>query len=136
MTSLVVKAMLAGLFFGVWPLLMNRSGLAGYPSAAAFSLAALIFVLPFALNQTGLVIPPANWYYVIAAGIIGAIGLLFFNSMLADATPQSVSTLFVCMILVQIVVPSVYNVVISGSISVERIAGYTLAATSAYLLIK
>lgn len=135
--SLQMKAVLAGVFFGIWPLLMNRSGLTGNVSSACFSAVTLMFVLPFALSSSGFAIPTANWTMVAAAGFIGALGLLSFNGMLAGASLQEVGTLFVLMTVVQITVAAFYQTIMAGGIPpLEKVGGYTLAAASAYLLLR
>ncbi|NTU67031.1 MAG: hypothetical protein HGB08_03870 [Candidatus Moranbacteria bacterium] len=136
MDNLQVKAILAGMFFGIWPLFMNRSGLTGNVSSVMFCMAVLIGVSPFAIYSNGLSIPTANWTMVALAGFFGAIGLLSFNSMLSNATPQNVGTLFVFMIVVQIVVPALYQTIMDGNISIRKIGGYTAAITAAFLLSK
>lgn len=135
--SLELKAVLAGLFFGIWPLLMNRSDLSGNVSSAFFGLFALIGVLPFAIYANGgLALPAANWTMVIWAGVFGAMGLLAFNGMLAGATPKTVSTLFVLMTVVQVVVAAGYQVVVTRQLSADKGLGYVAAGVAAYLLLR
>lgn len=130
------KAILAGIFFGIWPLLMNRSGLNGNISSACFSAIVLIGVLPFAIHSSGMVIPTANWNMVILAGAVGALGLLSFNGVLANASLQNVGTLFVIMTLVQIVVAALYQTWMNGGISLERFMGFLLAGVASYMLLR
>lgn len=136
MTGPCVKAILAGVCFGLWPLFLNKSGLNGNVSSACFSLVILVGVLPFAIYSNGLTVPTANWVMVVSAGSFGALGLLFFNSMLAEASLQNIGTLIVLMTLVQVVIPSLYQVIMSGQFSVGKITGYILAAMAAYLLLR
>lgn len=137
MDSLQVKAILAGIFFGAWPLLMNRSGLSGNVSSVMFCLLVLIGVTPFAIYSNGFTIPTANWTLVILAGFFGAIGLLSFNGMLASASPQNVGTLFVLMIVVQTAVPALYQTIMSGGFPpIDKACGYAAAAVAAYLLLR
>ncbi len=136
MIELYVKAVLAGVFFGVWPLFMNRSGLSGNVSAVCFTAIALIGVLPFALHSNGLSIPVANWTMVALAGFFGALGLLFFNSMIAGASSQNVGTLYVLNLLMQVVVAASYQTIMSGHLSISKIGGYIAAAVAAYLLLR
>jgi len=136
MNELWVKAVLAGAFFGIWPLFMNRSGLSGNVSSAMFSMVAFIGVLPFALHSSGFTIPTANWTMVAIAGFCGALGLLSFNSMLAGASVQNVGTLFVLMTVVQVVVAASYLTVMSGHLSLEKAGGFVAAAVAAYLLLR
>lgn len=135
MNELQLKALFAGLFFGLWPLLMNKSGLSGNVSAMAFSGLVLIFVSPFAIGELGHV-SNIKWMMVIFAGLFGAIGVLCFNGMLAKATTQSVGTLFVLMIVVQTAVPAIYQGFINGGISLTKGIGFALAAIAAVLLTK
>lgn len=139
MDSLQIKALLAGVFFGLWPLFMNKSGLNGLMSPMFFALIALTCVLPFGLrriatNPEDLV--HVGWTMVILAGVFGAAGTIFFNDMLAKATPQSVGTLFVLMIVVQISIPAIYSAVMNGGVSPSKAIGFALAAVASILLIR
>lgn len=136
MGELYLKATLAGVFFGIWPLFMNRSGLGGNTSSAAFCLVALVGVLPFALQSTGITLPNANWLMVIFAGAFGAAGLLVFGGILAKATPQNIGTIFVFMTVVQITVAAVYQTFMNGGASFSKIGGYITAGVAAYLLLR
>ncbi len=133
--SLQVKAMLAGLFFGIWPLLMNRSNLSGNLSSAIFTAIVLICVLPFSLGST-INVTNINWGMALPAGILGALGIMSFNGMLAKATPANVSTLFVLMILVQTVIPATYHIAINGGLNLTKGLGFVFAAIAAILLLK
>ena len=135
MDNLQIKALLAGLFFGLWPLFMNKSGLNGNVSAMAFSGLVLVFVSPFALSNIG-DLSNIKWLMVVGAGLFGALGVMSFNGMLAKATPQAVSTLFVLMIVVQTAIPAVYQVIMNGGLSLTKGLGFALAAIAAVLLVK
>jgi len=136
MNDLQLKAVLAGVFFCIWPLFMNRSGLSGNVSSAMFSAVAFIGVLPFALHSSGFAIPTANWAMVALAGFFGALGLLSFNGMLAGASLQNVGTLFVLMTVVQVAVAASYQAIMSGHLSIDKVGGYAAAAVAAYLLLR
>ena len=133
MQSLQTKALLAGLFFGLWPLCMNRSGLSGNVSSMAFSGLVFLIVAPFAIGELKSV-TNVNYGMVILAGIFGAIGVMCFNGMLAKATVQSVGTLFVLMIAVQTAVPAIYQAIMNGNVSFSRGLGFVLTAAAAWLL--
>ena len=136
MNDLQLKAVLAGVFFGIWPLFMNRSGLNGNVSSACFSAGALFGVLPFALHSNGFAIPTANWTMVALACFFGALGLLSFNRILAGASLQNVGTLFVLMIVVQVAVAASYQAFMSGHLSLDKVGGYVATAVAAYLLLR
>lgn len=135
MSNPQVKAILAGLFFGLWPLFMNRSGLAGTVSSFTFAFIAMVVVMPFALHTTGFAIPAANWLMVACGGIFGALGLLSFSGMLADVPPEKVGSFFVAMIIVQIMIPATYQVIMTQELPLAKAAGFALAIIAAFLLI-
>lgn len=128
----LLKALFAGLFFGLWPLLMNRSGLSGTTSSAFFAGLVFLFVLPFAI-KSGLPPNPISWTLVGAAGIAGGLGILCFNGMLASVTPTEVGSLFIVMILVQISVPALQMALISG-LTLNKAIGLAFAVLAAVLL--
>ena len=136
MTDLSLKAILAGVLFGIWPLLMNRSGLNGNVSSACFGIVTLIGVLPFAIYTNGFSIPTAKWTMIVLAGLCGALGLLAFNGMLAKASLDNVGTLFVLMTVVQIIVAASYQAYMKGFLSVDKFFGYVAAVVAAYLLFR
>lgn len=131
--NLAVRALIAGIFFGMWPLFMNRSGLNGNVASTAFTVGVLICVTPFALGSLGNLGKP-NWKMIIGASIIGSIGLLLFNGMLAKATPQNVSAYFAVMILAQVSVPAIYNIIETGKMTTTKGFGFLLAIISGVLL--
>jgi uncharacterized membrane protein len=135
MDNLQMKALLAGLFFGIWPLFMNKSGLNGNVSSVVFAGIACVCLIPLSIGAWGN-IGNTKWVMVIAAGILGAIGLICFNGMLAKATAQNVSTLFVLMIVMQTAVPILYQVMMNGGMSLTKGIGFALAAIATVLLLK
>lgn len=135
MNDLYLKAILAGLFFGVWPLLMNRSGLRGNVASAALCLVALIVIMPFALKSID-GFPAANWLVVVGAGLFCGIGFLFFNGMLAKATPEKVGILFIIMLVAQMATPAIYQVIKDGGLTISKGLGFAAAIATVLLLSK
>ncbi len=135
MESLQVKALLSGVFFGLWPLFMNKSGLSGNLSAMTFSALVLLFVAPFAIGEIGHQ-ADIRWSLVVIAASFGAVGIVCFNTMLSKATPQSLGTLFVLMIVIQTAIPAIYQVIKDGGLTPMKGAGFVLAAVAAVLLTK
>lgn len=137
MNRLQVMSLLAGLFFGLWPLLMSRSGLSGNVSSMAFAGLVFIFVTPFAIgNIASIDASSVKWTLVVGAGLLGAVGVMCFNGMLAGAERKDLGTLFVLMIVVQTAVPTVYDAIINRGMSPTKGAGVLLAAIAAVLLCK
>ena len=135
MDNLLIKAILAGIFMGLWPLFMNKTGLNGNVAVVIFSALVAIVVIPFAVVDFGNM-ANVRWWVLAITVILGAAGMIFFNGMLAKATPQSVGTLFVLMIIVQTSIPAIYQVIQNGGISLMKGAGFLLAIIAAILLIK
>lgn len=133
MNDLQVKAILAGLFFGVWPLFMNKSGLKGSISSAAFCMVALMTIVPFALSDIG-VLRNTRWLMLVVAGIFGGIGLLFFNGMLSKATPEKVGTLFIIMLVAQMIPPAIYQIVKDGGVTISKGLGFLAGIIAIFLL--
>ncbi len=135
MTDLHIRAILAGALFGIWPLLMNKSGLSGNVSSAAFCLGALAIVSPFALY--GLRGPTLSivWSMLIGACICGGLGLLAFNGMLSKATPKQVGNLFVLMIVVQVAIPALYQIYNDGGLAPRKALGFLSAIVTVLLLL-
>ena len=135
MDSLEFKSIIAGILFGIWPLFINRSGLTGNLASFVFASVVLLSVSPFAVSNLSQ-IGNSYWIWAVAAGVIGAAGLLLFNNVLSKATPQSVGILVVLMIIVQTVVPAIYQMIMGGEISFAKLAGILLAVVATFLLVK
>jgi len=137
MNDLVLKSVMAGLMFGIWPLLMQRSGLSGNVSSAIFAGVAFLIVVPFAIHSGvigAIKLAPLPMLGLVA-GIFGGIGLLFLNGMLAKVSVEQVGIMFVIMILVQLMVPVLYQFAITGDYSVQKIVGVIAAFVAVILLV-
>ena len=135
MNDKIMKAVLAGVCFGLWPLFLNRSGLHGPTSSAIYALMVLVGVLPFALWSNGLEIPSAKWLMVVFAGIFGAAGISFFNDMLVRTAPSQVGSLFLVMIVAQITIPALYQIIMTAQLSFNTAVGIIFAIAAAFLLL-
>ncbi len=137
MTELQIRAILAGVFFGVWPLLMNRSGLNGNVSAVVLGGVVCLMVLPLAYQSMSVAsLMQVSWPFALLACVAAAIGNVAFNEGLAKSTPQDVSTFFELMIVVQIVIPAVYQIILRGGVSWSNLLGFVFAALAAHFLLK
>jgi hypothetical protein len=132
--ELAIKTLLAGILFGIWPLLLNRSGMTGTVSTLVFTSVVFAITLVTALSSDTSSLYTGNLQIVILAGVCGAIALLSFNSVLAKATRQQVPSLFLTMILVQISVPVVYDFLVNHEFHPTKIAGILAAVLAAILL--
>lgn len=129
-----VLAMIAGAMFGCWPLLMNKSGLSPYLSAGVFSGLCFAIVLPFTLYYGITPTSEVRWEFALLAGLVGGVALLIFSNMLANVTPAELGSLFIITLIVQVMVPAIYQIIISGEFSHRRIAGIVVAIIAVLLL--
>ena len=135
MGILVIWALLSGVAWGTWPLIINKSGLNGSMSAFTFSAVVLVCTVPFAFyNVDRNVLANANWTALVIAGVCSTCGLLMFNGMLAKATPQNVGTLIVIMAVAQAATPTIYQVIMDGHLSLRKAIGFAAAFTATILL--
>ncbi len=134
MNGMYMKAIVAGVFFGIWPLLMNRSGLSGNMSATVFTIFALITVFPLAMYEGFGSLRTAIPFFYITAGITAGVGLIAFNSMLSGATPKQLGSLFLVSMMAQIAVPAIYHMFLNG-VEMKKVIGIMLAVCASVLLV-
>lgn len=132
-SSLVRGAIISGICFGAWPLMMNRGGLSGNIMALVFVTITMICISPFAIGSIA-ELNNAKWPFVISAGIIGAAGMLLFIGMLTKAKPENTGSLFIIMIIVQTCIPVIYQLVADGGVTTTKATGLTFAIVAAVLL--
>lgn len=130
-----VYMVLTGICFGIWPLMMNRSGLSGTPASVIFIGTSMLFVLTVAaLTRSFDFSGNVHWPIAIGASILGGIGLLSLNAGLAAISPQMVGKLIIVMILVQIAIPAVYDMYMNTGIELKTVLGIVFAVVAAALL--
>ena len=134
MGELQIKSILAGLFFAVWPILMNRSGLKGDLASLIFVISSMLPVLPFALYSLRGAPLPNYWYVGVIGGISAGVGVLLLNSVLPKAMPQNVGALATLMLITQIFVFATYTVYMDGGITFRKGLGFLGAVIVAILL--
>ena len=134
MSDLQIKAVLAGLAFAIWPLVISKSGFNGYVAAALYTFVGLLVILPFALGNLNGPMSTTGLAFAVVAGLIGAGGVIALNSMLSKSTPQNIGTLLITMFMVQLAVPAVYQMIKGGQMTVARGVGLVAAFAAAILL--
>lgn len=133
MNELYMRNIIAGILLGLWPIVMNRSGLTGNLSAAVFSGAAFAITIPFAI-QTGIAGTVSGWAIGISAGVIAGIGIILFNGVLARAPKEIVGSLFITMITVQIMIPITTHILVNREISIKHVVGFAAAIVAVIFL--
>ena len=110
-------------------------------ASAAVVTGSLIIVLPFAfwkldsISDSTSWTTDISWKLVVIASIISGLALLLFNELLSKATPKNVGSLYVLMIVVQMVTPAIYQVVNDGGLSLSKAIGFAAAIIAAILLL-
>lgn len=135
----IVQTIIAGIAFGLWPLLMNRSGLNGNVAALVLTVTGLVLILPIAFRSIWAepeIFTDVRWGMAISAGIAGAVGVLIFNSALAQASMHYVSILFMLLLAMQAMVSAGHSVWVNGGMSHSHIIGFILTLTGSLLLLR
>ena len=131
-----LKAIIAGLLFGAWPILMQRSHLPGNIQSFVFAGGTFLIVSFFAISGFKNIHDP-NWTMAILGTIAGGFGLAVFTKGLALTDENTISAYFVLMIVVQATIPAIYKIVIDGKgINFEKTLGFALAIVATFLLTK
>lgn len=123
---------LAGICFGLWPLVLNRLRLDSFTTVVIFAAGTLLFVLPAAFFGNWSGITAGQWRIAALACALSAVGTISFNRMLATTTPGEVANMFLLMLVVQVAVPAA--VLLRTGASLRQIAGLGAAAVAIVLL--
>ena len=134
MNEAVLRMITAGVLFGMWPLIMNKSGLSGNTSTVLFTAVILVIVVPVGM-YTGFTLSGSKWWFAVIAACAGALGLLIFNTGLSKAAPEEVGKLFVILTVVQVAIPACYHVYLSGELTLKTGIGFAAAVLAAILLL-
>ncbi len=68
------------------------------------------YSMSLTLPSAGFVMPSAKWLMVLGACTCGSIGLLFFTSLIAEASREELPALFIIMNVMQIAIPALFLV--------------------------
>jgi hypothetical protein len=135
MDNLFLRTIVAGLFFALWPICMNRSGLSATSAVLAVVTGVAVIVVPFVLYKgIGPVPQGMQWLAVAGACVTCAVGFLCWGSVLTAATPASLGPYFLSLVLAQIGTSALYQVITSGGLTPAKAAGFVAAGAAAYLL--
>ena len=133
MNDKIVKMLFAGLFFGAWPILMNRCGLKANIFTVMAVIFTLIFVFPQAFRELDCLYV-VDWRFAMGAFVTGTIGVILFNNVASSVSKKEIGYLFVVMAMVQISVPAINSIVMNGGFTSKKILGLCCAFAAAILL--
>lgn len=130
--ELLVRAIVSGVMFGVWPLVLSRSGLNGNVSTAIIAVIGLTIVSTFAVRDFDPVkFLESRWLLWLLAGVLAGCAIMIFNGGLAVAG-DDVAMFFVVNLIMQITVTAIYDAFVKGP-SASKIVGFILVGIAAYL---
>lgn len=129
------KAILAGFFFGLYPLMLKHSKLSGNMTSLLFTFAVFAVIVPFAWKELG-TIHNTFWPAIIGAGVASGFGMLCMTSMLAQTPQERIGMLILSMIVTQSVVTVIFQIVIDKGVTLTKIIGFACAGIAIILLNK
>ena len=133
MNELLLKAILAGVLFGCWPLFISKSGLGSISATLLTTACTFLFVVPIALTN-GITIAGSRWWIAVVAGCMAGIGVLAFNDVMIKSKPTTAALMFVIMLVVQTMMPAIYHIAVNQQFSIKTIAGFIAAIIACILL--
>lgn len=132
MNERTLLSAVAGVCFGVWPLVMNRARLDPFAAVIVFLVGSLLFASPAALFGQWGSVTSAQLRVAAIACLVSAAGTISFNRMLSITTPAEAPNLLLVMLVVQVAVPAA--MVLRQGASARQLAGVAAAAIAVVLL--
>ncbi len=131
-------AVLAALFFGLWPYALNASRAKSFLAATSFCVIQALLLLALMLAQ-GKEVPwrSIEWKWILVAGLMSGSGLLIFTRMCEVTTDQNRASWIAITTIGQVVVSMGYFILTTkGEFSITRLIGFVLAGISIILMYK
>jgi drug/metabolite transporter (DMT)-like permease len=132
MNERALLSAVAGICFGLWPLVMNRLRLDPFVTVIIFLAGSLLFASPVAFFANWSGISGGQIKIAALACAISAVGTICFNRMLATTTVAEIANMFLLMLVVQVAVPAA--VLLRNGASMRQVAGLGAAALAIVLL--
>src|SRR5436309_2956150 len=133
MNENVLRAIITGICFAVWPVLLGKSNASGNIGSFALVGIALIAISFFAARDIRS-LAEARWSFLVIAGLVLAVGFLVFNGIFKSG-PTNVGTLIAIMVAAQVLLSAVIQMASSG-VSMTKIAGFALVAIGVAVVTK
>lgn len=132
MSERALLSAVAGICFGLWPLVMNRVRLDPFATVIIFLVGSLLFASPAAFFGNWSGITGGQLRVAAIACAISAVGTICFNRMLATTTVGDVANMLLLMLVVQVAVPAA--VLLRNGASARQVTGLAAAAIAIVLL--
>lgn len=132
----LVEVVIAGVGAGLWPLVMQKSGLGGSAIALVCGICSFFAALClFGMNGLqGVALASVKCLPAVAGGLMGALALLLLSDVAHKSSPKELATLYVVMLVVQIAMPVLYILLSHGHITFKQGVGLAAAVVAALLL--
>lgn len=135
-SALLLMSIATGVFFCVWPLRMNQSGLPG-PAAmfvyASVTIVASTLVLLLSGGAWEAIRGRALWIGV-QAGVLNVLGVLAFTTMLSKASPLEAPRQILIAIITQTTLNGVWASYQAGSLEPRFALGFVTALATVWLM--
>ena len=132
MSERALLSAVAGICFGLWPLVMNRVRLDPFATVIIFLVGSLLFASPAAFFGNWSGITGGQLRVAAIACAISAVGTICFNRMLATTTVGDVANMLLLMLVVQVAVPAA--VLLRNGASARQVTWLAAAAIVIVLL--
>jgi drug/metabolite transporter (DMT)-like permease len=134
MNTQALLSALAGICFGLYPIVLNRAKLDPMLTIVLYLLGTLILVSPVAFFAQWSTLTVTQLRIGALACVFGAIATFCFNRMLATTPGEDVANMFLVMLVCQVAVPAA--LLLRNGASARQIAGLGAAAAAIVLLTK
>ena len=134
--SKLMWPVIAGLCFGIWPLIMKSSGLNAIMAAFVLTAVSLLVYLPFLKGsfdqttffKTGIIL-------AVVSGLLNGIGTIAFQKMVG-AKDMDITQVVLMVIIIQIVITAIGGRLFYEDLfTIKKAIGIPVAGLAAYLLV-
>ena len=132
--ELNLKLIVAGVVFGLWPLVLNRTGVGGNTATAILTAIICLMALPFAL-RSGIPSQGVAWGLLIVCGLLWGFGTLLYNDVLVRAPKEVLGTSIILMLVMQAVAPVLYHVTVNAGVTLKQAIGIGAAFVAVVMLL-
>jgi hypothetical protein len=132
-------SLIIGICFGLWPFIMNKSNLdLRFAPILASIIALIMTVINLFYFSSGELktMNAKNLIIGCLASVICSFGVINFYKILSRTSPQELAIIFIVITLIQVSIPVLINIVVSGELTLNKAVGFLCAFLSIYFLNK
>lgn len=129
----LIASIVAGVFWGSWVFILNKSGLPPYIAPGVFGLASFVTTMMLTgQHYSWPQITSSHLHFAIIAGAVGATGTVVFVVNMPSAV-SDITKYYLLNLVVQISVPALYDMYISG-VTTGKVLRFLLVIATAVAL--